>query len=130
MAKKKKSAGVNKSAAIREYKAANPSHKPKQIAEALSGQGLDVSAQFVSTVLSNSKTKSRKTGRKPGRPAKTAGRAKSVGRPAKSARKVAAAGSSDSYESLLQVKQLVGEMGGVDNVRNALAVYEELVDER
>lgn len=47
----------NKSQLIRKYKGANPSASPKEVAEALSKDGLQVSAQFVSTVLSNSKKK-------------------------------------------------------------------------
>ena len=69
MAKKAKG-GPNKSAAIREYKAANTAATPKEIAEALSKTGLSVSAQFVSTVLSNAKKKGGKVGKrapKPGR---------------------------------------------------------------
>lgn len=49
--------GKNKSAVIRAYKEANPTAAPKEIAEALTKQGLDVAAQFVSTVLSNAKKK-------------------------------------------------------------------------
>ena len=42
---------VNKSAAIREYKAAHPTAMPKQIAEALTDKGIKVSAAQVSTTL-------------------------------------------------------------------------------
>ena len=63
MAKKSK-AGQNKSQLIREYKAANPSASPKEVAEALTKTGLSVSAQFVSTVLSNAKKKGGKAGKR------------------------------------------------------------------
>ena len=63
MAKKAKSA--NKSLEIRNYKAENPAASPKEIAEALAG--LKVSAQFVSTVLSNAKKKEGKAPGKRGR---------------------------------------------------------------
>jgi hypothetical protein len=52
-----KAADPNKSAVIREYKATHTTASPKMIAEALSKQGVDVTAQFVSTVLSNAKKK-------------------------------------------------------------------------
>ena len=58
MAKKAK-AGPNKSLEIRNYKAANPTASPKEIAEALAKTGLSVSAQFVSTVLSNANEEGR-----------------------------------------------------------------------
>ena len=51
------------------YSKANPDQKPKEIAEALSKKGITVSPQFVSTILSTSKkkTKTRKAGRPKGR---------------------------------------------------------------
>lgn len=55
---KVKSQKPNKSATIRDYKAANPDATPKGIAWALAkpeNGGVKVSAQFVSTVLSNAK---------------------------------------------------------------------------
>jgi hypothetical protein len=68
MAKSKKEA-VNKSQAIRDALAAHPEKSPSEIAEALKAQGLDVNAQYVSTIKSNAKAKGRKTvlKRKPGR---------------------------------------------------------------
>ena len=61
---KKKSAGVNKSQLIRDYMAANPDASPKAVAEAMSAQGVVVSAQFVSTTKSNAK---KAAGKKPGK---------------------------------------------------------------
>ena len=60
---------ANKSVAIRDYRAANPEAPPKAIAEALAKMGISVSAQFVSTVLSNAKRKGGIVG-KPGPKAK------------------------------------------------------------
>ena len=66
MAKKKKQAAdkpkVNKSEAIRSYKAKNKNAMPKDIAEALAAKGIAVSAAMVSTTLSNARRKSGKTG--------------------------------------------------------------------
>ncbi len=123
---KKKSSGVNKSQAIRDYCEANPSAKPMEVAEAMKAQGIDVNAQFVSTVKSNSK-KSKKTGRR-GRPA---GVSAKQGAPAKKAGRPAASRSRNgelSLDSLINAKKLVEELGGVENARNAISVLEQLMD--
>ena len=114
---KKKAGGVNKSQAIRDYRKANPKEKPKQIALELGKKGIKVSPQFVSTILSTSKKK--RTIRKPGRPkgSVSAGR----GRPRKASHDV-------SIESLLRVKEIVSEMGGIEDARMALTALEELLD--
>lgn len=108
MARKAKS-GSNKSAAIRDYRAANPSAAPKVIAEALGKSGLSVSAQFVSTVLSNAKKKDGKVGkrgRKPGRP---------VAVPI------------DNLQQLIQVKKFVDQMGGIDAAKSAVDVLAQIL---
>jgi hypothetical protein len=118
MAKKKASA-VNKSQCIREYHKTHPKHKPKQIAEELDKQGVQVTAQFVSTILSTSKKK-RKIG-KPGRP-------KGSGSRQKRARRAAGNSSGEvSFDSLLKIKSIVDEMGGIEEARSALAALERLV---
>ena len=123
MAKKKqraaKKATTNKSQAIRDYKKAHPSHKPAKIAEALDRQGIKVSAQFVSTILSTSKKK-KKIG-KPGRPKGSAAKRKQ--------QPVNQVSNSDvSFDSLLKVKQIVIEMGGIPQARAALRALEQLLD--
>ncbi|TWT86453.1 hypothetical protein [Neorhodopirellula pilleata] len=127
MAKKKN--GVNKSLEIREYYSANPKAKPLEVVAAMKEKGIDVNAQFVSTVKSNAKKK--KTVRRSA-PAATASKkaapAKKPGR--KPGRKPAAAktaGGEVSFDSLIKAKQLIEEMGGVDNARTALSAYEQLV---
>lgn len=60
MAKSRKE-GVNKSQAIRDALQAHPDKSPSEIAEALKAKGLDVNAQYVSTIKSNAKNKGRKT---------------------------------------------------------------------
>ena len=76
MAKKKRSRGVNVSAAIREYLDANPNAGPTEAAEAVSQKvGKKVSPIYVSNIksMSNAKpSKKGRRGRKPGRPAATA----------------------------------------------------------
>src|SRR6056297_1170654 len=125
---KKKAGEPNKSQAIRDYKTANPSAKPKKIAEDLGLQGISVSPGFVSTILSTSKRK-KKVGR-PGRP-KGSGWVKAVpavGRPPKSSRHGAKYQGEVSVDSLWKVKQFVAEVGGIDEARAALSTYEQLVD--
>lgn len=114
---KKKAGAVNKSQCIRDYHKAHPKHKPKQIAAELGKQGIQVTAQFVSTILSTSKKK-RKIG-KPGRPKGSGSRQK------KSRRGSSAEGV--SYDSLLKIKSIVDEMGGIEEARVALSALERLV---
>lgn len=112
MAKKAK-AGLNKSLEIRNYKAANPSASPKEVAEALTKTGLSVSPQFVSTVLSNAKKKGGKAGKR--------------GR--KAGPKPAAANSapSSNIEHLIKAKKLVDQLGGVDAARAAVNALAQLL---
>lgn len=63
-----RSTKINKSQAIRDYKAANPTATPAEMSTALSKQGVKVSPQFVSSVLSDAKRKG-KPGPKPAAPA-------------------------------------------------------------
>lgn len=58
----------NKSQAIRDYRAQDPDATPKMIAETLTGQGLKMSPQFVSTVLSNAKKKGGTIGKRGPKP--------------------------------------------------------------
>ncbi|WP_254508159.1 hypothetical protein [Anatilimnocola floriformis] len=107
MAKKK--SGPNKSSSIRDYKAANPDASPKEIAEALGKTGLDVSPQFVSTVLSNAKKKGGKVGKRGPKPG----------------RKPAAA--TGGLENLIQAKKLVDQLGGIDAARSAINTLAQLL---
>ncbi|EMI56532.1 hypothetical protein [Rhodopirellula sallentina] len=117
---KKKSGGVNKSQAIRDYCSANPKAKPLEVAEAMKAQGIDVTAQFVSTVKSNSKKSKTTRGRK-------AVSKKAVKKATRRGPRTSAA-SEVSLDSLLNAKKLVEEMGGVEDARNALSVLEQLMD--
>jgi hypothetical protein len=67
MAKSKRET-VNKSQAIRDALHAHPEKSPSEIAEQLKAKGLNVNAQYVSTIKSNAKAKGRKVvkRRKPG----------------------------------------------------------------
>jgi hypothetical protein len=97
MGKKAAADGPSKSEAIRSYKNENPDAGPKAIAEVLNKQGFKVTAGFVSTVLSNDKRKSGRTG----------GRGRR-------------GGGSAQYDNLIQAKQLADQMGGIEAARAAL----------
>ena len=121
MAKKK--ADVNKSLEIRNYMTDNPKAKPRDVVAALKDRGIEVSAQFVSTVKSTSKKK---------------GPAKRRGRPVGSTNKKAAAmtkpvaarkpGDKVSVQSLLKLKRVVKEIGSIEEAKAALATLEQLSD--
>lgn len=104
MAKRKNSGSVNKSLEIRNYIAANPAAKPKEIVTALAEKGVVVSPAFVSTLKSNDK-------RKGGSP---------TGRVAKSV-------SGDNLlDGLVDLKKVVAKFGGYDKTRAALVALETL----
>jgi len=110
MAKKAKG-GPNKSSEIRNYKDANPTASPKEIAEALGKQGIGVSAQFVSTVLSNAKKKGGKIGKRGPKPG----------------RKAAAAAAIGDVQQLIKAKKLVDQLGGVEAARSAINALAQLL---
>lgn len=125
----KKSAGQNKSKAIREYYAANPNAKPMEVAEALKAQGLTVTPAFVSTIRSTSKKK--KSIRKPGRPA---GSTKSTAKKAPASKKASVGrpradqGSNNvSVDALIKVKGMVEAVGSIEETRAALSALEKLM---
>lgn len=105
MARKPKSS-ANKSAAIRDYKAANRTASPKEIAEALSKSGMEVSAQFVSTVLSNAKKKGGKVAKRGRKP-----RALPMG----------------NIQQLIQVKKFVDQIGGLEKAKAAVNALAEIL---
>jgi len=118
----KKSGGPNKSQAIRDYYAAHPNAKPKEISAELKKAGVDVTPAFISTIRSTSIGKKKKT-------TKTS----SAKAPAKAASKKAApaavkSGVSVSIESLLKAKSMVKELGGIDNAIATLSALKRLAD--
>ncbi|WP_254509297.1 hypothetical protein [Anatilimnocola floriformis] len=96
----------NKSAAIRDYKAANPTASPKEIAEALGKSGFEISAQFVSTVLSNAKKKGGNIGKRGRKPM---------------------AVPVDSLQQLIQVKKFVDQIGGLERARAAVDALSQIL---
>jgi hypothetical protein len=116
MAKKAAASGINKSEVIREYKSKNPSMGPKAIAEKLKVEhGEEVSAQFVSTVLSMAKKRDDK-----GAPRRGRGRPPGSGKAATAAKLTAKPAGGLSVELLLKAKKLASELGGVEEAKAAL----------
>lgn len=122
----KKNSGPSKSQEIRDFYAANPNAKPRQVVEALAEKGIVVSPAFVSTI----KSTSAKKGAKPKRAAKVAKSAKVSVRGRRPATARAAGRRSSgvelSIETLIKTKGLVKELGGIDNVISALQALKRL----
>ena len=100
MAKAKRGA---KSAAIREYLAANPGTKTKDVVAALKQQGIRVSGPMVSTLKGKM---GKGTGKK---------------------RQAAKTHRSPSIEDLMEAKKLADQLGGVDKASAAIAVLAKLL---
>ncbi len=122
----KKSNGPSKSQEIREYYEANPEAKPRQVVDALAEKGIAVTAAFVSTIRSTStKKKVRKS--------KGSGE-KSVKGAAKGRRAVSEkltvkrTKGGVTIEGLMKAKSFVEELGGFENVMNALNALKRLGD--
>ena len=102
--------GVNVSQLVRDYKSQHKRSKPKDIAEALNGQGVKISAQYVSTILSNAR---RKKGRKV---------------------RGTTAGASDNARGgidvaqLVKAKKLVDQLGGVGPAKKMIDALAKLLD--
>ena len=116
----KKIAEVNKSAEIRTYMKQNPKAKPRDVVQALKDKGINVSAQFVSTVKTNSKkgTGTKRRGRPVGSGKKTTVTRRSVST-TKSADQI-------SVGSLLKLKDVIKEIGSIEETKAALATLEQL----
>lgn len=119
MAKKAQSGKkVNKSAAVREYLAANPDAGPNAIREALKAKGILISTSLASVIKYGGNKKKRKPGRPKGSRNAVRGR---VGRPP-GAR---SAGGLD-IGALVEAKKLAERMGGIDAARAALDLLAKL----
>jgi len=102
---------VNKSEAVRRYAAEHPEAMPRQIADALNQEGLDVTAQFVSQIKYQSKlTGPRTSSRSRGRANKARGR------------KLGPL----TADELMQVKTLLERLGGEARLAEALDVLRQL----
>lgn len=116
-----KKSGVNKSAAIRDYAAANQSAKPREIAEALTAKGISVTSHTVSQVLYTAKKQG--GGNRRGAKKKTArGTAAGAGR--RSVQTV----DDGSLDLLFEAKRLADMVGGVERAKKVLDQLAKLRD--
>jgi uncharacterized protein YneF (UPF0154 family) len=108
--------GVNMSDAIRDFITANPSATRPEIRDTLQAQGVPVSNSLVNAVFMRVKKGGGKSAKRgPGRPAA-----------AVRAAAPAVSGGNMSAVELINAKQLVDQLGGIDKVRDALALLEQL----
>ncbi|MFG0262095.1 MAG: hypothetical protein ACF788_06880 [Novipirellula sp. JB048] len=116
---------VNRAKAIRDYYKAHPNAKPMQVSADLKKQGIEVSTQYVSTIRSTSKKKPGKVA-KPGRPSKK----KSITTSSRSsASRAPANGKQQAYfDSLVRLKEVTRELGGISQTRAALDALEEITE--
>lgn len=120
MAKKEDADSANKSQAIRDFLAANPKAKPRQVVAALKEQGHEITAAYVSTIKSLDKKKNGKVGRR-GRPA---GSTKAAA--AAAAAQPVAAGNDNFLQSLLTAKKLAEQLGGIAQAKAAIDALAKL----
>jgi arginine repressor len=100
-----------RSEAIREYLSANPSAGPKDVIAALKEKGVAVTVGLVSNIKYGGKKAKVRRGRR----MTVRAAARRTGRPG-----------SLSVEQLLSVKQFADSFGGVDQLRQALNMLEQL----
>lgn len=117
----KKSGGPNKSQAIRDYYAAHPNAKPKEISAELKKQGIDVTPAFISTIRSTSMGKKKKTVKASSAKAAPAAASAKASAPSKGSTNV-------SIESLIKAKSLVRDLGGIDAAMATLSALKRLAD--
>ena len=118
----KKQEKVNKSQTVRDYKKKNPKSGPKEISEKLTAQGISVTAQFVSTVLSASGQTSAKY------PVHSK---KQIAPPKKSTIKNPQASTGEakiSRTAVIKVSKLAQELGGLDQLSSAVELLKTLKD--
>ncbi len=106
MAKKKAASAVNKSQAIRDFRAANKTARPKDIVEGLKADGVEVSPALVSNVLGAKKKRVKKrAGAKPGPKPKAAS---------------SAGGESVKVDALIEAAGFANKVGGVEKAQMIL----------
>ncbi len=126
MAKKRSS--ISKSDMIRQIKAANPEIGPTEIAQRIHQEhGVKVTAAMVSTVLSQDRSRGGKPAKR-GRPPKgTSTATSSATTKGKAGRKPAAASADTSIESLVRIKKLADEIGGIEAAKKALDALSKIL---
>ena len=137
---KKKSAPkakLNKTQVIERALAASPGKGPKEISEALTAKGVDVSPAYVSTIKTNLKAKTAAPVAAAPTPAAPIAAAPIVAtpkkkvakkKPAKKQAPKAAPTSDISFEQLKKAKEMAQQLGGAEKAKEALAALAQLMD--
>jgi ABC-type Fe3+ transport system substrate-binding protein len=105
-------ADVNKSQEIKKVLAATPGKSPKEIADALTAKGVEVTPGYVSTIKTSLKAK-KATKKKVSRKKQTSKAAPATG---------------VTFDQLRMAKDMAKQLGGVKNAQEALTALSELVD--
>lgn len=136
MAKKKTTtkAKGNKSQAIRDYLKTKPNAANQAVADALTKQGFDVTANYVSTIKTNMKnttTKKAPAKKKAVAKGKTAAKRKAPAKKRavtkrKAARKKQAASDMVSMSVLREAKAFTAKLGGIKQARAAINAWASL----
>jgi hypothetical protein len=103
-----KKSAVNKSQAIRDALAANPGKSPSEIAEMLKADGISITAQYVSTIKSNAKIRTRR---------RVVARR---GRPSRGGR------GGDGMTTMDAALALIRSAGGLEQAKNVLSTIEQI----
>ena len=105
---------VNKSEAILKYYKSHPGVKPRQIVAALNRRGLDVNAQYVSTILFNHRKRS-------------SGVEDTQDDAGVAPKKVGLNATGVSAREIMLAKQLVKQSGSIGAARKALEMYGDII---
>ncbi|MBI1853782.1 MAG: hypothetical protein HYR85_25885 [Planctomycetes bacterium] len=108
--------GVNRSQAIRDFMAQNPSAGPSAIRKGLQAKGIVVTDSLVGAIKYSKKRTSKPAGRPVGRPP-----GKRLGRPP-----AAAKNAQIRAEDLIEAKRFVDRVGGAGAARKALEILAQL----
>ncbi len=125
-------AKINKTQLIEKALAASPGKGPKEISEALTAKGVDVSPAYVSTIKTNLKAKTAAptaTAPTATAPKKEATKKKGgVKKKTTKKRASKAAATSDiTYEQLCMAKEMTRQLGGAEKAKEALAALSQLL---
>ena len=126
-------AKLNKTQVIEKALAASPDKKPKEISEALTAKGVDVSPAYVSTIKTNLKAKA--AAPTPAvpiavTPKKKATKKRKVAKKKAAKKRVpkVAPATDISFEQLKKAKEMAQQLGGAEKAKEALAALAQLLD--
>lgn len=106
---------VNKSKAILKYYKSHPGVKPRQIVAALNRRGLDINAQYVSTILFNNRKRA------------NGGEDTTLDDSDVPHKKVGLNATGVSAREIMLAKQLVKQSGSIGAARKALEMYGDII---